>query len=176
MVRLRFNLQSIHLNIPLTLFHILRPLKPNYMMMMERTNSLIFFHSEHDNDHLDVDLQILQDWLVIAPFKIFYTVSTVLFHEYGRENADVTNWVSHFYMFVPTKANVKLDHSNTGHAQVIGNILCSFPNWFIIYPVVPVKYTQVTLPTPSHQVPLNFMLDFKILCLNLINIVTLLTL
>ena len=35
---------------------------------------------------------------------------------------------------------------------------------------------QVTLPILSHQVPSNFMLDFKRLHLNLLNIVTLLTL
>ena len=35
---------------------------------------------------------------------------------------------------------------------------------------------QVTLTTPSHQVPSNFMLDFKRLHLNLLNIVNLLTL
>ena len=35
---------------------------------------------------------------------------------------------------------------------------------------------QVTLPTLSHQVPLNFMLVLKRLHLNLLNIVTLLTL
>ena len=35
---------------------------------------------------------------------------------------------------------------------------------------------QVTLPTPCHQVPSNFMLAFKRLHLNLLNIVTLLTL
>ena len=34
----------------------------------------------------------------------------------------------------------------------------------------------VTLPTPSHQVPSNFMVGFKSLRLNLLNIVTLLTL
>ena len=35
---------------------------------------------------------------------------------------------------------------------------------------------QFTLPTPSHQVPSNFMLDFKTLGLNLLNILTLSTL
>ena len=35
---------------------------------------------------------------------------------------------------------------------------------------------QVTLPTPSHKVPSNFMLDFKILRLNLFNVVNFLTL
>ena len=37
-------------------------------------------------------------------------------------------------------------------------------------------FLQVALPTPSHQVPSNFMLVSKILHLNLFNIVTLLTL
>ena len=35
---------------------------------------------------------------------------------------------------------------------------------------------QVTLPTPSHQVPSDFLLGFKRLRLNLLNVVTLLTL
>ena len=43
-------------------------------------------------------------------------------------------------MFVPTKAIVKLDNGNTGHAQGIGIILCRFPNCLSIYPFVPVYY------------------------------------
>ena len=35
---------------------------------------------------------------------------------------------------------------------------------------------QVTLPTPSHQVPSNYILDWKRFSLNLLNVVTLLTL
>ena len=37
-------------------------------------------------------------------------------------------------MFFPTKATVKLDNGNTGHAQGIGIILCHLPNCSIIYP------------------------------------------
>ena len=83
--------------------------------------------------------------------------------------------MSHFSMFLPTKATVKLANGNTGNAQVIGIILCIFPNCYIMYTVVPVYYFQVTLPTPSHQMPSNYMLDFKILRLNLLKILTLLT-
>ena len=43
-------------------------------------------------------------------------------------------------MFVPTKANVKQANVNTGHKQVIGNILCPFPNLPLIYPVVIVYF------------------------------------
>ena len=43
-------------------------------------------------------------------------------------------------MFVTTKATVKLANVNTVHAQVIGVILCHFPNCPIIYSIGPVYY------------------------------------
>ena len=94
-----------------------------------------FSLSEHNYDLLDVYLYMIQDWLVVATYSKFYTVSTMLFHKYGGENIGVTNCMSHFSMFVPTRANLKLANGNTGHAQVIGIILCPFPNFPIIYPV-----------------------------------------
>ena len=83
---------------------------------------------------------MLQALLVVAPSSIFYTFSIVLFHKYVGENVVVTNCMSHFLMFFPTKSGVKLDNGNTGHAQVIEIILCHFTNFPIIYPVVPVYY------------------------------------
>ena len=77
---------------------------------------------------------------MVAPPTKFYTVSTVLFHKDGGLNDAVTNCMSQFSMFVPTKATVKLSNGNTGHAQGIGIILCRFPNCSIIYPVGPVYY------------------------------------
>ena len=52
--------------------------------------------------------------------------------------------MTHFSLFVPTKATVKRANGNTGQAQGIGIILCRFPNCSIIYPVGPVYYC------PSH--------------------------
>ena len=89
---------------------------------------LWFFHSENYEDLLDVDLNMLEAWLVVAPPSKVYTVSTVLFHKDRGANATVTNCMSHFSMFVPTKATGKLDNGNTGHAQGIGIILCRFHN------------------------------------------------
>ena len=66
----------------------------------------------------------------------------MLFHKDGGANIAVTNVMSHFYMFVPTKVNVKLANGNTEYAQVIGIILCSFPNCSIVYQVGPVYYCQ----------------------------------
>ena len=106
----------------------------------EMDHLLELFHSEHDDDLLDVDLHMLQAWLVVAPPTKFYTVSTVLFHKDGGANVAVTNCMSHFSMFVPTKATVKLANGNTGNAQGIGIILFRFPNCSIIYPVGPVYY------------------------------------
>ena len=101
---------------------------------------LEFFHSENDEDPLDIDLQMLQSWLVVDPYSKFYTVSTVLFHKYGGANVEVTNYMSHFSMSVTTKSTVKLAIVNTVHAQGIGIILCRFPNCSVIYLVGIVYY------------------------------------
>ena len=101
---------------------------------------LEFFHSKQDEDFMDVELQMLQGWLVVAPSSKVYTLNTVLFHKYVGANVAVTNCMSHFSMFVPTKDSVKLANGNMGHAQVIGIVLCIFSNIFTIYPVWPVYY------------------------------------
>ena len=77
---------------------------------------------------------------MVAPSSKLNTVSTVLFHKDVGANAAVTNCMSHFFMFVPTKATVKLTNGSMGHAQGIGIILYSFPNCSIIYTVGPVYY------------------------------------
>ena len=77
---------------------------------------------------------------MVAPPSRFYTISTDFFHKDGGANVAVTNCMSQFSMFVPTKATVKLSNVNTVHAQVIGIILCLFTNYFIIYPVGSVYY------------------------------------
>ena len=74
------------------------------------------------------------------------TVSNMLFHKDGGANAEVTNCMSNFSMFVPTKATLKLANGITGHAQVIRIILCCFTNCLIIYPVGPVYYFPVHPP------------------------------
>ena len=68
----------------------------------------------------------------------------MLFNKDGGANVAVKNCMSHFSMFVPTKATVKLANGNTGHSQVIGVILCRFTNCLVIYLVGPVYYC------PSH--------------------------
>ena len=83
---------------------------------------------------------MLQDLLVVDPPSKFYTASTVLFCKDEGANVTVTNLMSRFYMFVPTKATDKLDNGNKRNAQGIGIILCCFPNCSIIYPVGPVYY------------------------------------
>ena len=90
-----------------------------------------------------------------------YTVSTVLFHKYGGSNITVTNCMSRFSMFVPTKGTVKLGNLNTVHAQRIWFVLCCFPKCSIIYPVVPVYYFP---GHPSNNIllsALKFYADFK---------------
>ena len=81
---------------------------------------------------------------MVAPPSKLYKVYNVLFYKDGGANISVTNYMSHFSMFVPTKATVKLANGNTGNAQVIGIILCQFTNCFIIYPLGKFYYC------PSH--------------------------
>ena len=85
-------------------------------------------------------------------------VSTVFFHKDEGANVAVTNCMSHFPMFFPTKATVKLANENTGYTQVIGNILFLFPTSSIIYPVALVgtnigkcdmQFVTATLAPPS---------------------------
>ena len=101
---------------------------------------LELLYSEQNDDILDVDLQMLQAWLVFTSSSKHFTVSNVLFCKYEGANVVVTNCMSHFSMFFPTKDTVELANGNTGNSQVIGIILCSFNNCSIIYLVGPVYY------------------------------------
>ena len=97
-----------------------------------------------------------------SPFlKNIYIVFTVLFHKDEGENVAVTNCMSHFSMFVPTKANVKMSNGNTGHAQGIEIILCLFPNCSTIYPVGPVYYFPVHPSNTISSGALKFYAVFK---------------
>ena len=79
-------------------------------------------------------------------------------------------------MFIPIKVNAKLDHGNMGHAQVIGIVLCGFPNGPIVYPLGPVYYCLGHPPNTISLGYLKFYVCFQNLHLNLLNIVILLTL
>ena len=56
---------------------------------------------------------MLQALLMVAPPTNFYILSTVLFHKDGVANVAVTNCMSHFSMYFPTKATVKLANGKT---------------------------------------------------------------
>ena len=68
-----------------------------------------------NEDLLDVELQMLWYVLVVNPLEKNYTVSIVSFHKYGGANVAVKNSMSQFYIFVLTKATVKLANGNTGN-------------------------------------------------------------
>ena len=137
-----FTLQSLHLNLPMDLFHIWKPILSNQLMMMKWTNSW-----NSSNKSMMLIFWILTSiWFrnsgLTSGFYFIKTsiVSTVLFHKYGGENVGVKICMSHFYMLVPTKVNGKWDNGNMVHAQGIGIILCNFPNCPITYTVGPVYY------------------------------------
>ena len=54
---------------------------------------------------------------MVSPTSNIFTVSTVLFHKYRGENIGVTNFLSLFSMFIPTKAIVKLANGSPVHVQ-----------------------------------------------------------
>ena len=78
--------------------------------------------------------------------------------------------------FFSTKATVKLANVKTVHAQLVGIVLCHFPNCSIIYPVVTVYYFSGNLSNTISLGALKFDISFKRLHLNLLNILTFLTL
>ena len=80
---------------------------------------------------------------MVAPISKICRFSTLLFRKDLISDSVVTNGISQFSMFVPTKATAKLDNGNTVHVQEIGIILCRFSNYTIIYPVGPVYYCSV---------------------------------
>ena len=115
-------------------------------------------------------------WHTICDTGICSSIFMKQHSRYWGANVAVTNLMSHFSMFFPINATVKLANGSTGHAQVIAIILCRFPNCSIIYPVGPVYYYP---GHPSNTISLdylNFLLVFKTLHLNLLKIVTLLAL
>ena len=71
---------------------------------------------------------------------------------------------------------MKLSDGNTGHAQVIGIVLCIFPKCPNIYYVGPVYYCPCHPSDTISLDALNFMLVFKILYQKHLNTVTLWTL
>ena len=139
-------------------------------------NLLELFYSEHDDYLLEVDLQMLWAWLVVAPPSKIYTVSTVLFRRYGGSNFAVKIACLTFLCFLPLMAlwNWLMETRDMTKELIL---------FYIVFLTVPLyiqwyKFiiVQFTLPTSSHPVPSNFMFFLKRLHLDLLNIVTLLTL
>ena len=100
----------------------------------------------------------------------------MFFNKYGGLNIVITNWFLNFSILVPTRANINFYDGNTGHAQVIGIILCKFPNCSNIYTLGPVYYCT---DHPSNTISLDalkFHFGFKRFDLNHLNTVNLWTL
>ena len=64
----------------------------------------------------------------------------MLFCKHEGADVAVTNFMSRFFMLVPSKVTVKFSNLNMVHVQGIWIILCYFTNYTIIYPVGPVYY------------------------------------
>ena len=121
---------------------------------------LELFHTENYDCLLSANLQIFQSWLLVTTYSKLYTVSTMLFHKDWGEHFSVTNFMSHFSMFVPTNDNVKFANRNTRHAQWIG-FLFPFPNCIIIYTVVPVYHCPYHPSKTISLGDLNCYIGFK---------------
>ena len=173
---LRFILQSYHWNLTLYLFHIQTPLQSNQLMTMKWT---IYWNYSTKNIMV-----------------IFWMLNSICFRLYC--------WMPFLQNFIQSLlcCFIKTKELMFQSQIICHNFLClSQPrppkNWlmkkrdmpkelglfYVFFLTVPlyIQWYQfiifhITLPIPSHRVPSNFMLVFKILHLNLLNIVTFLTL
>ena len=91
MVMFKFTLFIFQMNITLNIFPDTDTTPIKSIDDDEMDQLLLFFHSEHDADILDIDLQMIQDWLVVTPTSKCYTFYTVLFHKYVKANVAITN-------------------------------------------------------------------------------------
>ena len=69
--------------------------------------------------------------------------------------------MSHFSVFVPTKATVRLTNGNTGHVKRIGIVLFHFPKCFVIYTVGQDYYFPGHHYNTTSLGALNFYVDFQ---------------
>ena len=76
----------------------------------------------------------------------------MFFHKDGGSNFVVTNFLSKTIIFISTRANMKWDGVNTGHAQVIGG---GYPTVLLYILLDRFITVQVTHKTLYHQVTLN---------------------
>ena len=128
-------------------------------------------HSENDYDILDVDLQMLPSWLVLNHSSkcIHYLLCFFI----NTEDKNLLSQITcHIFLYIwPTKATVELANGNTVYSQLVGVALCHLTKYSIIYLVVQV-YCFPSRPSNTTSLLLSiFMLVFKRLHLNLLNIV-----
>ena len=119
MVVLNLPLHSFQLSLTLNQFQIHTPLQLNQFMMIKWIISWNYY----------IQNMIKIFWMLTAIcFKLeWWSPLLQNFIQYllycfvtMEEHFLVTNFKSHFSMFVPTKATVKLANGNTGHVQEIG--------------------------------------------------------
>ena len=140
MVMLRFTLKSVQLNITMNLLQIQTPLQSKKFMMMKWT----IYYNYSTNNMMMIFCMLnyrcfrLEQWSPLL--QSFIQSLLCFFYIYVGDNVAVTNCMSQFYMFLPTKTTLKLANVKTGHAQGIGMILYHFIKCSIIYPVGPVYY------------------------------------
>ena len=83
-----------------------------------------------------------------------------MLHKYEGTHVSVTKCMSHFSIFLPTKATVKLSNKNKGLSQIIVIIWWDFTKCPIIYPVVLVNHFPYN---PSNDIslgPLKYYVGF----------------
>ena len=175
MVILRFNLQSFQLNITLNMFQIHTPLLLNQSMMTKWTISwnfptrnmmMIFWMLTSRCFRIDCWSPLLQKLIqnLLCCFKNIeerMLQSQISGHTFLclSQPRSLWNWLMGT-RYMPKKLLLFYDP------------LLTVPLYIQWYKFIVV---QIALPTPSHQVPSNFMLVFKSLHMNLLKIVTLLT-
>ena len=175
MVKLRFILYSFRFNITLNLFRIHAPLRSNQFMIIECT----IFRNSSTHDMMMIFLMLTSrcfrlDWWLPLLQKFIQSLlcSFIKMEELMLQSQIACHTFLCSYQPRPLwkwLIETRYMHKEMGffYVDLLSVSLYIYWDQFNIF--------QVTLPTPCHQVLSNFILGFKRLHLNPLNIVTFLT-
>ena len=114
---------------------------------------LELFHSEHDDDILDVDLQMLQYWLVVAPSSKH--LQSLLCYIINMEDRMLLSQIACrtfpcFSQPRPLCISLMETRDMPKELRLFYVVLLTVPLFICWYQFI---ILQVVLPTPSHKVP-----------------------
>ena len=137
---------------------------------------LKLFHSEHYDDLMDVELKMIQDWLVVSP--PLKTIQSLLCCFINTEERMLQSQIA-CYTFLCFSQPREIWNWLMKIQDISKELGLFYVNCLTVTLYIQRDkfiIVQFTLKKPYNKVPSNFMLDKKMLRLKLLNIVTLFTL